>query len=475
MTKKSETKSASDNPVDIKMRQVERIIKMKDQKKGKGFIASKLGIAESYVKEVVEKGYIEMEKQWKSMYGVADVETPPTPEEIPEELEGIDKVNPDQPDAADNNIPEDIVLPVEIPAPAVIVEPKARVQEGSITEIIGKVVTILYSENKDIPTTVMIEDLDGIQEMLYIPSRIQTWNLFYRLDGKSYLNGMSYYLDSNNSEAELQRLYSLNKHLKFRCTKNSDDQFEVWAIVSTKWQKTTINDFLPLLEETFPGQVQVLRPQDEFHGGLLTIGFDQNDTMKYYGEIDAGALDGMHAVKGRGGASILACLNQLTVDVSKKLINELNLPKTSFEMRTIHLRSDEEEFKDKLNLIAETMRRFATIKDVATNIRISRDEASKILDYYITTKDITNKTKEKIMGYLGDEKIEQVVGTVWGLAMILTYIGTYDYATKGGVRNRLKRVGGELLIVTQKFPEYLTIIKTSVEEKNQPEEIVVTT
>lgn len=490
--------------LNAKIEQIEKILKLKSQKKGNEYIAKRTDATPFYVAEVVKRGKDSMVEYWTDrIANELGLPTDDNPEVEPteEEINEMDEVNPDQPDAAEDNKPT-----IDIPTPTIILEPtndpvgdklvesgvitkeqqikaqslpeektNSRVKDGKITEIIGKCIDIKYSCNSDIPSKVEVEDADGRREILYIPSALQSWNVFYRLDGKKYLNGMSGYLSMqpDEQEEEIKRLINLNKNLKFRCVQATPDgSLDVWAVVSTKWQKTTINEITPTLESVFPGKVEIVQAPTEFHGGIVKLNFGENDIMRFHGRIDAGVLDGMHAVKGTGGATILACLNQLSVEVSHKLSKSLVLPKADFELRSIHLTTGEDELKEKLRLVESTMTTFSDIKKTAETIQLTKDDAEKILYYYSdVTKAMSARTKEAVVGYLGT-KHEQVPGTVWGLAMAVTYAGTHQDEMKDGVRNKLQKVGGELLIVTQKWNEYMELINSVQPPKKEGEVIV---
>ena len=69
---------------------------------------------------------------------------------------------------------------------------------------------------------------------------------------------------------------------------------------------------------------------------------------------------------------------------------------------------------------------------------------------------------------LSDERIAQIPNTLWGLAMVATYIGTHKEGLKSGVQSRLKTLGGELIVVSPKFKEFMEIVT-----KHQPAKEVV--
>lgn len=346
----------------------------------------------------------------------------------------------------------------------------ARSQDGKVTDIRGRVVgfgiqDITKDDEAKTPdiaiVDVVVRDLDGEDININIPTKTKLNYLLYRIDTKEYINGMSKFnrLDVAEKQAELQRLVNMERELWFR-TVEKDGGLDLFATVTPKYQKKVITDILPIIVEEL-GDVDIkVTESDGMHGGLVRMQTAKDDVMKFTTEINMGPLDGLHAIQITAHGQVLYCQNQLTMEVQN--IFRGKLPKLNFGARQVHAGSAE-ELRETLGKVLEDIKAYRSIIEDGKGIEITPEIMAEVLDFYKYKGMMSAKVKNMVASKLLDDEVQQVPGTVWGLAMAVTWVGTHENDDKGkplndGVRHAMSKIGAEILVASQFWEEYMQMV-----------------
>lgn len=350
---------------------------------------------------------------------------------------------------------EQVEEPVSVKETGVVkvkVERPAIVQDNEITEITGHLLKLEVDD--DVANgEVLVKDVDGNEHELFVSGKQKIWSILYRTAPKRYIDGMSAFTEMSDAEREeeINYLIGLEKPLVFRV---EDDQ--IFATVSVNYQARKIEDVIPLIKDMLPDVEMEIEPSTGKHGGYAVIQTGGNDIAKYNVKVDGNILDGMHSITLTGRGEILFCSNQLIMEVQKMVANKV--PKFAFGVRQAH-QGDEEQFKEKLNGLLNDIKAFMEVLENAKNVEVKPEMAEKIYDFYRAKGMISEKTKVELMEAYPDLEVQQVENTLWGVAMVATYVGTHHEKLRDGVKGTLAKIGGELLIVSEVWDEYKQMIE----------------
>ena len=353
--------------------------------------------------------------------------------------------------------------PEEVEKVEEIVETRpATLIDGEVLEITG-VITALDIDEGLKEAEVIVLDTDGEDHTISITTKGEVWGMFYLSDSKNYLNGMTHYANMTREEQheEMNRIIDIGKTLVYR-TLMKDGVRSLFAVVSLKYKKSKIEALCPSIKDVVGTENHIqMTPSTGIWGGAALIEFNKDEISQFNLHVNGGMLDGKHSITINVGGMILACANEMVMDV-QKLVGDM-LPNFTFGVRSVHS-GDVEGFKEKLEIAMMEITKFQTVIEQAKDITIEKDEVTKILQFYVEQRVISKKTVKIITEtILDDEEIQQVPGTLWGLAMVFTYAGTHcDY--NKGVKYALKKTGGELLCVSQVWEEYMTLVNDTVKE-----------
>jgi len=370
---------------------------------------------------------------------------------------------------------EEVKGTVIIDASDVIVEISKRktiTMDGNVMEILGMVEHLEVNEDRN-GAEIVIRDCDDERHEVSITGEFVGKStvraLFYMMNGEKYQRGMKIYDDMSNEEKleEIENLISLKKVGCFR-TIMKDGIREIFATVSLKYVKAKIEELLPAINEICKTNDIEVHASTGTWGGSAIIQFNKDEISQFKIIVDGNILDGRHAISINVGGMILKCSNQMVFEV-QKLIGKM-LPNFTFAVRSVHS-GNIEAFKEKLQLAVNEIDKFQEMIGEAKNINITKEEQDKILKFYNIKNVISKKTIKDIAHILDDEEIQQAPGTLWGLAMVLTYAGTH-MEFNDGVKYALKKTGGELLCVSSVWEAYMELVETTIinDVKDEEEE-----
>ena len=280
--------------------------------------------------------------------------------------------------------------------------------------------------------------------------------------------------DRQTRDEEITRLIGMHKTLLWRVLKKDqrkdaeEARYPLMLTVRTnQWVKTTASDIKPYVKEALRSQnisYESLKVQksDGVYGGRVRVEFSDNQSFKPSLEVVAGRLGGQ-SFRVFGSAAILACSNQLTMEVRKEVLSLLDhedIRIKSFS-RKVH-RGDMQEVMSGVIEVAEAMASFNGMLDEAKEKRISQEMAKKVLLYYERKKVISKKVRELAESYLGNEEVEQVKGTYYGLGMILSYVGSHGEMKKG-VSYRLGTLAGEVILVAKNNRRFTDLVSVTLD------------
>jgi len=374
----------------------------------------------------------------------------------------------------DENGPEPIEETPEIAEMAVTkIDREPVVRDGEVVEITG-VIKDMWIEDEELNSgSITVKDTNGDEHEVSVRNKGNVWGLFYQADSKKYLNGMAPYeiLEDCDRDDEIERIIEKEKTMVFRCIFGDDEHLELFAPVSLKYEKSKIEDLIPAIKDSLGvgNEDIVVTSSTGRWGGNALVKFNADEVSQFNVCVDGGILDGGHSITIRVGGMILSCSNQMVMEV-QQIVRGL-LPKFSFGTRSVHS-GDIEGFKEKLEESMVEMVKFQELIEEAKDIPVTKLEVEKILEFYVKKGVLSDKTVTTISRtILDDRSIQQVPGTLWGLAMVLTYAGTHCNF-KDGVKFALKKTGGELLCVSSVWEAYMELVETTIinDVKDEEEE-----
>ena len=227
--------------------------------------------------------------------------------------------------------------------------------------------------------------------------------------------------------------------------------------MSKRWSPITVESLVePLAEIVGPGNTITVTPPNGIHGGFIRVNYPGNDIARYNVCISGGNLLGTKSLRMYAEGHVLACSNQLTGLVSQKF---KPLVSVSLSERAIHTttQTDLSSMLESVKIIGES---FISQFEKAKNIKLSESNLKRIIDYYVSVGRITKRVKENhLVTALNDPAITQVPDTLFGFAMATSYLGTHSDSLKIVVRSKLNLVAGEVILMADKFDEYIEAIE----------------
>ena len=249
-----------------------------------------------------------------------------------------------------------------------------------------------------------------------------------------------------------------------------DENKNLFGVTGPRYTPVEITDVMKGVKEAIPdAEVKILTKPTGRHGGSLRVNLGTfGDGLVNLGiEIDCGTKNGRRAARATSWGRILACKNQLTI-AGSDLIDEL--PGVNVHSRNRHTKTPIARLIEQVGEVGGSASKVAEIIASAKKVKLTRKQMDSILFYYMALRKISRVTVDRIRAALDDDDIQQVPGTLYGLAMAVTWVGTHgkdengkDYAF--GVYSALRSMGGEMLVVSPKFKEYMKAV-----EENQPPE-----
>lgn len=399
-----------------------------------------------------------------------------------------DKPEPVKPEVVDD-VPDDIVTvdPVTgrrsksqtVPQGKPVVE-----EDGEVTEILGRItkVKVIETDKGDRHMTFDITDLNG-----------KTWKGLYANTKviRGSVRWVMKHIEGNQNDQfeaamatprdELQAQVDANMDYQpirlFRCVFDPETgRKDIFANVSLSWQKIKIKDLMPTIKEVFADTPQaIIKPFIETngkHGGKCQVAVPGlSDLFDLNFEINAGQLDGYHSAKVSAGCTILYCLNQLTFpsNAIPDLENVFN-----FHKRQVHAGANE-NFKDNLaGTFAQAKEDIFSMLEASKKAKLTKKQQEDILTYFVAKGRLSSTDYEEMVKNLSDKEIAQVPGTMYGLAMVVSYRGTHEEKLTDRKRGRMAVVAGELFIVSKAKDAYLDLVAPVVdayrEEQKRKEE-----
>lgn len=256
----------------------------------------------------------------------------------------------------------------------------------------------------------------------------------------------------------------------FRLAKEKDG-LSVFGIMSNKWRQVAAEDYIDIVKDVLKKldvkATYSLQESDGLHGGAIVVTPKGDDgVIQAEATFDFGFWDGYHRVRGVAGGQVLACSNQITIDV-RGAMGQLEIG--AFAALTELHTGQDLKFESLVTKVAEAIGSYNTIVGAAKNVTASKEKMEMIVQYYVDKGVLSKRTQEKIVECLKSDDIQQVKGTMFGLAMVLSYVGTHVDGFKDGVRGSLKALAGEILVVSQDPKGYWKLIKSHHEKRQSKE------
>jgi len=260
--------------------------------------------------------------------------------------------------------------------------------------------------------------------------------------------------------------------LLFRHTKVGSEQV-LFGVMSNKWRPVAAEDYIDTVKNVLKEldvKASISHTEsDGLHGGQIVVEPKDNDgIIQPIATFDFGRWDGYNRVRGVAGGQVLACSNQLTIDV-RGAMGQLEIGAFA-ALSELHVGEDM-KFETLVTKVAEAIGAYGTIVDAAKKVGLKKDKMEMVVQYYTDKNVISARTQAKLLEAMKSEEIQQVPDTMFGLAMGMSYVGTHDTDLKDGVRGALKTLAGEILVVSQDPKGYWKHIKAHHDKRQTKEKV----
>jgi hypothetical protein len=335
-------------------------------------------------------------------------------------------------------------------------------EDHDVIEVRGRITSFAFDTDKN-QGQLTIRGLDGDQYEAELPSRAAAM-LSHR---PQYGSELTYGERVTIMDEEPDRVAEdCTDPAVFRIVQ--DETPWLFGVVSEKYEPVSVNDLRDAVQDVAEDlDVQIVREPDGQHGGIMDVTLGERGPAELSLFVNAGHKNGMESAQARARAEVLACQNMMTLDVDGLVAD---VPQLRFERRARHLPGSVEAFADDLMELQEVAEQFQTMTDAATSADVTEDDVQHILRFYVERGRISERTKNLVLQAWGDDDITQEPGTLYGLAMAATWVGTHGVLPNGndlsgGVTEELQQIGGEMLIVAPSVDEYMDLVV-----ENQPVE-----
>jgi len=363
---------------------------------------------------------------------------------------------------------EDEFLKNEVPAVS---------QDGDITEILGKIkkVKVVREVDEEDPEkfyhhlVIDVQDVDGgVHKGLIGNSKILCAMVTTLVSDESIEYNDKYKFIVTEPIEKVQKIVDESisqgkKTFLFRVEttggkeEGDEDQQVIYAAVSPNWKKVKVKDLVPIVEKIFedkknPAKIKVINDPTGKHGGYIEVNQPGvSDVFDLTFRVDAGQLDGFHAMTIVAGCKILKCLNQLTFDYREipGLTNNINL-----RSRQIHA-GDMEGFKQNLvDLVDQARKDVINLVETSKKTKLTVQQQKDILTYFLACGKMSLKDFDDLVIKMADKDIAQVPNTMFGLAMVVSYRGSHTEKMSENKGLNISIIAGELIIVSPSFDVY---------------------
>lgn len=348
---------------------------------------------------------------------------------------------------------------------------KPIVQVKKAKEIRGRVVALEFSTETN-KGSMTIEDLNGTGHAIEIRKSIHFDSVMYYMGKQiNYPNYKKMDADDQGKSISAALKLPLKAPLLFRIAEDKSGEY-LFGIMSNKWRQVAADDYVDIVKD----KISALKikadvdftPHDGLHGGYITLSPEEtHDTLKQTAVFNFGLWNGRNGISINSKTVILACSNMLTTDIRGKMKN-LKLGSAS-RLYDIHAGEDV-KFETLVEKVVDSMADYFNIVDIAKKTKLDDKQIETILNYYLVKHIISVKSLAVIQEKLKDKKIQQVPNTMYGLAMVVSYVGTHTEGIKAGVQLGISRVAGEIIVVSQDFDAYYKIVSSVESEEPEKEE-----
>ena len=355
----------------------------------------------------------------------------------------------------------------------------AEQQVGKAKEIRGRVIVLEFNTETN-RGSMTVEDIEGKEHQIQIRKSIFFDSVMY-YTGKT-INYPKFKADDKNvQKAAINSALEVPQKtpILFRTVEDKDGEY-LFGIMRNKWRPVAAEDYVDVAKDKLKelgrkAEVEII-PSDGLHGGIISITPEEtHDVVKQTAFFNFGLWNGRNGITMSSKAIVLACTNQLTTDIHGKM-KGLKIG-SACRISDIHAGKDI-KFESLVEKVVESMDDYYNIIDVAKETEISEEQRKVILNYYYAKHYFSPKVFKLIQNKLDDKEIEQMPGTMYGLAMVVSYVGTHSEKMKDGVQNQLSKIAGEIIVVSQDFEGYMKIISSvemREEEKVEEKEIEIET
>ena len=257
----------------------------------------------------------------------------------------------------------------------------------------------------------------------------------------------------------------------------------LFSVVTDTYTTVASEDIYNELIEVLPPEdyQYELTGNDGIHAGSIRVtqrNSDQQGIFNWAVTIDCGKFNGMQSVKVTGGMRILFCTNQITIDVMR-LARETGVQIDIGGQNSMR-RRHAGDLTGIIDQIVQTAQAGAGADGMVSQAMIgdlSTEDLWDVMDYYQAKRGLSAKVVERVEELWTNETVVQIPETLYGLSMVLTYIGTHqaktdedkpdEYGFTGlsdGVLRSLRTIGGEILAIAPHWEQLFPAIQSGAAE-----------
>lgn len=273
-------------------------------------------------------------------------------------------------------------------------------------------------------------------------------------------------LEAGNGDfrKEVISLLRARDPILFRVDDTDDSLF---AVVSQRWKRNDVENIIPIVENALPDYEYSVLPSTGKWGGQLQVELDELEgIIRPSIKINMGRKDGLHSMKVMNAGLMLMCTNQLTMEVANHL--KPILPRAmSFFLKQRHCSKvlDEDWLTETIGEAIDNAKWLIGAFDEAKEWMLDDGDVRQMLTWYWNKGRISQRTARGVYEAYLDDAIAQEPGTMYGMAMALSWYGTHQKDVKPGVQGRLQIIAGEVTLLAGNTDEfYEQVIQPGVKD-----------
>lgn len=303
---------------------------------------------------------------------------------------------------------------------------------------------------------VSLRSLHGDEYEAYIPGKsVANWMLQHWFDHTPSVSDYPF----ENPSAVPRRSQTKPRHFRIVPSRHEEYEWELFGIVGENYSTTDVDKVAEMVQDIWSdAETRMHRLPSGKHGGILSIPLLQSGETSLRIEVDAGSKDGKEPLRFTLGLTLLPSASRVHLQPSGK---PKGIPPVDASVSIRHMETSLRRIRDALETMEKAAEAAPGLLAEARDRDLSVDEVEAILAYYHDKSRISGRTKGILLDLWNDEAITDGM-TLYDFAAVLGYAGTHAHVIRerhdvdwsSGVREEVRRLGGEILLVAPEYEEY---------------------